>query len=117
MTKCYYKKVEDGIEYEMWGHPPNASKDQPDRVVALKRWLYVFCHNIIKIHNWKVVKDTGITKYYKCKHCGRKQVRQKLGGYQPIDWKFLGYDQTPQPPRSFYIIGQYAIYTQWQKQV
>ena len=90
------------------------------KVVDLKRLLFVFYHNILKRHNWIVVEQTSMTKYYKCKSCGQKQVRQKLGGYQPIDWQYLNYPKTdnPEPPKSFYILnGKYAVYSECQKHV
>lgn len=39
-------------------------------------------------HKWIIVKDNGFTKYFKCKRCGLKKVKQKIGGYQPIDLNY-----------------------------
>lgn len=41
-------------------------------------------------HFWIKEKDTGITQYWKCPHCGRREIIQYTeGGYQPIDNSFL----------------------------
>lgn len=38
-------------------------------------------------HRWTLIKSTGATKYYQCKDCPARHLKQK-GGYQPInhDW-------------------------------
>ena len=83
--------------------------------VNFKRWLYVFCHRVLRIHIWLTVRDTGITKYLECGYCKRKRVKQLLDGYQPIDWEYLGYNKEllkPIPPKSFRVEGKWAIYPQ-----
>lgn len=41
-------------------------------------------------HKWRLVKDTGYTKYWKCKDCDAGFVYQPDGaGYQPINTEWL----------------------------
>lgn len=41
-------------------------------------------------HRWELAKDTGFTRYYKCKDCAARHVRQPEGSiYQPIDTDWL----------------------------
>lgn len=40
-------------------------------------------------HNWKTEKDTGITKYQKCKRCGSKRIVQSSRLYQPVNWGYI----------------------------
>ncbi len=41
-------------------------------------------------HKFTLVKNTGITRYYKCKKCSYRKIEQDTWqGYQPIDSKFL----------------------------
>ena len=39
-------------------------------------------------HRWREVMDTGFTVYTECKDCKSRHIRQRDGGYQPInvDW-------------------------------
>lgn len=40
-------------------------------------------------HRWKTVKDNGFTIYEECKDCNARQVRQRRGGYQPVNFSWL----------------------------
>lgn len=41
-------------------------------------------------HDWNKFNDTGITQYWECLRCGRKEIIQYTDGcYQPIDYSFL----------------------------
>ena len=42
----------------------------------------------LHIHKYKVIIDTGKTQYLECR-CGDRTIRQKHGGYQPIDRGWL----------------------------
>ncbi len=43
-------------------------------------------------HSWKLVKDTGLNKYYECR-CGKRKVDyppEGAGfGYQPVDFGWV----------------------------
>lgn len=41
------------------------------------------------LHKWKVDSDNGKTIYRKCLECGRAEIIQRDGGYQPIDHSYL----------------------------
>lgn len=59
------------------------------RLVAQARMWWPF--------GWRTVRDTGITVYQE-HPSGRRRVRQRHGGYQPIDRRWLdGGDWTPSP--------------------
>lgn len=40
-------------------------------------------------HNWKTVKNTGLTKYQVCEDCDSRQILQQGRGYQPINFKWV----------------------------
>lgn len=40
-------------------------------------------------HDWKVVKETGKTKYKECVSCGSRMIVSEGEGYQPIDYKWV----------------------------
>ena len=46
----------------------------------------LFCK--IGLHHYEYVKGIH-NKYYECKHCGHRKVKIPIGGYQPIDKKWL----------------------------
>jgi hypothetical protein len=52
-------------------------------------------------HKWKIDKDTGFTIYRRCMKCGKKEIKQRGGGYQPIDKTYLeegDFSETRFPP-------------------
>ena len=36
-------------------------------------------------HKWIVIRDTGKTCYRECRRCSKRDIKQRVGGYQPID--------------------------------
>ena len=40
-------------------------------------------------HRWRLVKDTGFTKYHECKDCSSRRAAQGDGVYQPVAWDWL----------------------------
>lgn len=40
-------------------------------------------------HKWKIDSDNGKTIYRKCLRCGRAEIIQRPGGYQPVDHYYL----------------------------
>lgn len=40
-------------------------------------------------HSWKAARDTGKTTYEECRRCPARRVRQRPGGYQPVDRVWL----------------------------
>ena len=40
-------------------------------------------------HKWRIDKDTGFTIYKECIKCGKRDIEQGEGGYQPIDYSYL----------------------------
>lgn len=47
-------------------------------------------------HRWRLVKDTGLTKYHQCVDCGARIAQQPHGsGYQPMNMRWvLGLDDS-----------------------
>ena len=43
----------------------------------------------LHIHKYSVIRDTGKTKYLECRLCGNRKIEQVVGGYQPVDSKWL----------------------------
>ena len=41
------------------------------------------------LHRWREVVDTGFTVYTECKDCKSRKVRQREGGYQPVNIEWL----------------------------
>lgn len=40
-------------------------------------------------HCWKIVRDNGKTVYEKCSVCEKRRIRQRQGGYQPVDYQWI----------------------------
>ncbi|OCH31818.1 hypothetical protein A6E13_16480 [Aliivibrio fischeri] len=40
-------------------------------------------------HKWMLAFSTGHTDYFQCKKCGSRLVVQDIGGYQPINLKWV----------------------------
>lgn len=41
-------------------------------------------------HKWKLIKNTGNTKYFECVKCESRKATQLINdGYQPFDLKWL----------------------------
>jgi hypothetical protein len=45
--------------------------------------------DLLHIHNFKTVRDTGKHSYQQCDGCGKRRVVSADGGYQPIDTEWL----------------------------
>lgn len=45
--------------------------------------------NCLLWHRWRLIKDTGKTKYFVCKDCSARRVIQTGEGYQPVDIDWL----------------------------
>jgi hypothetical protein len=45
--------------------------------------------DLLHIHNFKTVRDTGKHSYQQCGGCKKRRVISADGGYQPVDTKWL----------------------------
>lgn len=55
----------------------------------LKTKMEILGERCILFHKWETEKDTGFTKYQRCRKCKSKRIIQEKGGYQPIDWNYI----------------------------